>query len=89
MAVNHLKELHVLSHALATLKIRLQQFHWHLFTVHVQGDKICIVKFKAETVLSIIAAKSIIICQHNNNRLGQLSQKQIFLLAGMVAWLLC
>lgn len=45
--------------------------------------------FKVERLLSIIAAKRIIIHEHNNNKLGQLSQKQIFLVADTAACLLC
>lgn len=41
--------------------------------------------FEVERLLSITASKSIIIYKHNNTKLGQLSQKHIFLVADMAA----
>lgn len=87
MAADHLNELHIFSHTAAILKIRKQPFHWHLFTVHIQGHKICIMKFKVERVLSIIAAKSTIIYEVNN-KLGKLRNRLSSLLTRLLASML-
>lgn len=87
MAANPLYELQGFSHTTAISKVKLQWFHYSLFIIHIWNHKIYILPFEVGRVLSIITAKSLVICHHDYKKLKQLSQKQIFLFADMAACL--